>query len=168
MKDKKDRPVKAPEPRVQYAALPFRAEPHPEVLLVSSRETKRWVIPKGWPMKGRKPHAAAAQEALEEAGILGKIEKKPVGSYHYVKNLPNGAAILCRVDVFPMRVARQRKTWAEREQRITRWFPLEKAAEAVREPELADLIRGFDAVHREEESSSSRPGTGQARSAVPA
>jgi 8-oxo-dGTP pyrophosphatase MutT (NUDIX family) len=146
MKDKGVRPTKASEPRVQYAALPFRALPHPEVLLVSSRDTKRWIIPKGWPMKGRKPHAAAAQEALEEAGLLGKIEKEVLGSFHYVKNMPNGAAILCRVDVFPMRVDRQRKRWREREQRITRWFPVDKAAEAVREPELAEIIRAFDPV----------------------
>jgi 8-oxo-dGTP pyrophosphatase MutT (NUDIX family) len=143
MKTKSGKAPKPRDARVQYAALPFRSSPEPEVLLVSSRETKRWVIPKGWPMKGRKPHAAAAQEALEEAGLLGKIEKKPVGSYHYVKNMRNGAAILCRVDVFPLQVARQRKSWPERDQRVTRWFSLAQAAEAVREPELADIIREF-------------------------
>lgn len=144
MKSAKDKaPTRAQEPRVQYAALPFRAGPQPEIMLVSSRETKRWVLPKGWPMKGRKPHAAAAQEALEEAGLVGKIEKKSIGAYHYVKNLRNGAAILCRVEVFPMQVERQRKTWRERDQRITRWFPIERAAEAVREPELAGIIRAF-------------------------
>lgn len=146
MKAKRDKPVKAQEPRTQFAALPFRAGPEPEILLVSSRETKRWVIPKGWPMKGRKPHAAAAQEALEEAGLLGKIEKKALGSYHYVKNMRNGAAILCRVDVFPLQVDRQRKSWPERDQRMTRWFTREQAAEAVREPELADIIRAFTTV----------------------
>ncbi|MBX9739167.1 MAG: NUDIX hydrolase [Beijerinckiaceae bacterium] len=143
MKTKTGKP-KGHEARIQYAALPFRTAPEPEVLLVSSRETKRWVIPKGWPMKGRKPHAAAAQEALEEAGLLGKIEKKSVGSYHYVKNMRNGAAILCRVDVFPLMVARQRKSWPERDQRVTRWFPLAQAAAAVREPELAAIIRSFE------------------------
>lgn len=143
MKTKSGKAPKPRDARVQYAALPFRSSPEPEVLLVSSRETKRWVIPKGWPMKGRKPHAAAAQEALEEAGLLGKIEKKPVGSYHYVKNMRNGAAILCRVDVFPMQVERQRKSWPERDQRVTRWFSLAQAAEVVREPELADIIRDF-------------------------
>ncbi len=144
MKSSQDRPqTRAAEPRVQYAALPFRKGTQPEVMLVSSRETKRWVIPKGWPMKGRKPHAAAAQEALEEAGLVGKIEKQSLGSYHYIKNLRNGAAILCRVDVFPLQVTKQRKSWPEREQRVTRWFTLEQAAEAVREPELAGIIRAF-------------------------
>ena len=61
---------------MQYAALPFRLKPQREVMLVSSRETKRWVIPKGWPMKGRKPHAAAAQEALEEAGVSARSRKR--------------------------------------------------------------------------------------------
>jgi 8-oxo-dGTP pyrophosphatase MutT (NUDIX family) len=143
MKDKDKGPTRAAEPRKQYAALPFRLKPQREVMLVSSRETKRWVLPKGWPMKGRKPHAAAAQEALEEAGIVGKVEKKPLGSYQYIKKMRNGAGLLCQVDVYPLEVQRQRKNWREREERITRWFPIEQAAEAVREPELAKLIRGF-------------------------
>jgi 8-oxo-dGTP pyrophosphatase MutT (NUDIX family) len=143
MKDKEKAPHRAAEPRTQYAALPFRLTPQREVMLVSSRETKRWVIPKGWPMKGRKPHAAAAQEALEEAGVVGKIEKVSLGSYHYIKLMRNGAGILCRVDVFPLEVERQRKNWPEREERITRWFPIDEAADAVREPELAKLIRAF-------------------------
>ena len=64
-------------PRRQYAALPYRLENGLEVMLISSRETHRWILPKGWPMKGRKPHAAAAQEALEEAGVVGKVAKEP-------------------------------------------------------------------------------------------
>jgi 8-oxo-dGTP pyrophosphatase MutT (NUDIX family) len=143
MKDKEKAPTRSPEPRTQYAALPFRLKPQREVMLVSSRETKRWVIPKGWPMKGRKPYAAAAQEALEEAGVVGKVEKTPLGSYSYVKKMRNGAGILCHVDVYALQVQRQMKKWPEREERITRWFPIEQAAEAVREPELAKLIRGF-------------------------
>jgi 8-oxo-dGTP pyrophosphatase MutT (NUDIX family) len=137
-------PVQATEPRSQLAALPWRrGKKGVEILLVSSRETKRWVIPKGWPMKGKKPHAAAAQEAKEEAGLIGKIIKEPIGHYHYVKNLRNGAAMLCRVDVFPLMVKKQRKSWPERDQRIMRWFPLEEAAGLVREPELAALMRAF-------------------------
>ena len=137
-------PVQATEPRTQLAALPWRrGKAGLEILLVSSRETKRWVIPKGWPMKGRKPHAAAAQEAKEEAGLLGKIGKESVGHFHYVKNMRNGTAVLCRVDVYPLQVEKQRKSWPERDQRITRWFAQEEAAGHVREPELAALIRNF-------------------------
>ena len=157
MKDKDKAPTRAPEPRTQYAALPFRLKPQREVMLVSSRETKRWVIPKGWPMKGRKPYAAAAQEALEEAGLVGKVEKAPLGSYSYVKKMRNGAGILCRVDVYALQVQRQLKKWPEREERITRWFPIEQAAEAVREPELAKLILSFsDAPESEADSAEVR------------
>lgn len=138
------------EPRSQIAALPWRhGKKGLEILLISSRETKRWVIPKGWPMKGRKPHAAAAQEAKEEAGLLGKIVKEPIGHFHYVKNMSDGTAQLCRVDVFPLEVEKQRKSWPERDQRITRWFLLEEAAELVREPELIALIRAFTPPVRE-------------------
>ena len=138
------------EPRSQIAALPWRrGKKGLEILLISSRETKRWVIPKGWPMKGRKPHAAAAQEAKEEAGLLGKILKDPIGHFHYVKNMRDGAAQLCRVDVFPLQVEKQLKSWPEREQRVTHWFPLDEAAGLVREPELIALIRGFTPPIRE-------------------
>lgn len=135
------------EPRIQYAALPWRtAEPNElEILLVSSRDTRRWIIPKGWPMKGRRPHLAAAVEALEEAGLLGKIEKKTLGSYHYHKRLVNGAKLLCRVDVFAMKVLRQKKSWREKGQRVTQWVAPAKAAQLVKEPELARLITAFAA-----------------------
>ena len=134
------------KPRSQYAALPWRLGEGVEVLLLTSRGTRRWVIPKGWPMKGRKPHTTAAIEALQEAGLLGKIEKKKVGSYHYPKRLKNGAALLCRVDVFPLRVVRQRKSWPEKDQRVTKWYPVEKAAELVHEPELSELFKVFTAM----------------------
>ncbi len=131
--------------RRQYAALPYRIADEVEVLLISSRESGRWVLPKGWPMKGRKPHAAAAQEALEEAGVVGKISKDSVGFYHYVKRMKNGTQQTCHVTVFPMKVSRQRKTWPEMYQRTTHWFPLHEAAGLVGEPELQDVIRNFEA-----------------------
>ncbi len=132
------------EPRQQYAALPWRLVGEGvEILLASSRDTRRWVIPKGWPMKGRKPHAAAALEALQEAGLKGKIEKVKIGSFHYQKRLKNGAAILCRVDVFPMQVLSQAKHWPEQGQRVTQWFTYTDAAEEVLEGELKKLILAF-------------------------
>jgi 8-oxo-dGTP pyrophosphatase MutT (NUDIX family) len=130
-------------PGRQYAALPFRYTHSLEILLVSSRETHRWVIPKGWPMKGRKPYAAAAREALEEAGVIGRIAKRPIGAYQYVKRLKNGAPLLCTVDVFPMMVSSQRRHWREQDQRTVHWFPAEEAAMAVEEPDLQALIDGF-------------------------
>ncbi len=130
--------------RQQYAALPYRFHDGVEILLISSRETKRWVLPKGWPMKSRKPHAAAAREAMEEAGLVGKMDKQSVGSYHYHKRLKNGATVVCRVEVFPMQVAKERKSWPEKDQRTRRWFPLHEAADAVAEPELGDVIKTFE------------------------
>src|SRR5437868_11388014 len=101
----------------QVAALPFRHQDgRAEVLLVTSRETRRWVIPKGWPMKGRKPHASAAREALEEAGLIGKVGKTPIGTYRYDKRLKGGEATPCAVEVFPLEVKSQRKHWPEQKQ----------------------------------------------------
>jgi 8-oxo-dGTP pyrophosphatase MutT (NUDIX family) len=143
MKERKAIKMRDGDVRVQYGALPWRIGEGVEVLLTTSRETRRWVIPKGWPMKGKKPHDAGAQEALEEAGLTGKIAKTQLGSYHYLKRLKNGAALLCRVDVFPLRVARQRKNWREKSERVTQWFPYLAAAEHVAEPELKQLIKEF-------------------------
>lgn len=131
------------EPRMQYAALPWRLADGVEILLISSRETRRWVIPKGWPMKGRKPHATAAVEAMQEAGLLGKIEKTRIGEFHYQKRLKSGGELTCRVGVFPLRVLRQRKNWPEKSQRVTQWFPYATAAALVMERELRDLILLF-------------------------
>ncbi len=131
------------EPRQQYAALPWRVADQLEIMLLSSRETRRWVIPKGWPMAGRKPPVVAAVEAMEEAGLVGEIETEACGHFHYNKIMPNGAAILCRVEVFPLKVLRQRANWPEREFRTTQWFSAEDATHFVREPELQELIRNF-------------------------
>ena len=127
----------------QYAALPWRDQDGIEILLATSRETRRWVIPKGWPMKNRKPHAAAAREAMEEAGVSGRVMKRPIGSYSYVKRLKNGAPLQCVVDVFPLMVEQQRDRWREQAQRTVRWFPAEEAAIQVEEPELRALIIAF-------------------------
>lgn len=133
------------EPRQQFAALPWRnGEAGLEFMLLTSRDTRRWVIPKGWPMKGRKPHMTAALEALQEAGLLGRVEKKPIGCFLYRKRLKNGAVLLCKVDVFPMRVLRQRKNWPEKNQRLTRWTAQAEAADFVAEAELKEIILSFN------------------------
>jgi 8-oxo-dGTP pyrophosphatase MutT (NUDIX family) len=139
---------KPPQGReIQYAALPYRlrADGAVEILLVTSRETERWVIPKGWPMKGRQPHVSAAREALEEAGLVGRTDKEPIGSYRYNKRLKDGAEVPCTVEVFPMEVRLQKKKWPEKGQRTLRWFPPEEAAEAVDEAGLSQAIRNLRA-----------------------
>ncbi len=134
--------------RTQYAALPWRVGEAGgvEIMLATSRDTKRWVIPKGWPMKGRKPHIAAAIEAVQEAGLVGKIAKVKFGEYFYEKRIKGGAAFLCRVEVFSLRVERQRKNWPEKKERATLWFPYTLAAEQVDEPDLRELMLAFGAA----------------------
>lgn len=133
----------AQEPRLQYAALPWRKADTLEILLVSSRETKRWVIPKGWPIPGLAPHDAAAREAFEEAGIKGRTEPAALGHYHYLKRRKRGTGQLCRVEVFALEVESQAADWPERDERTRRWFSAAAAADAVEESELKALIRGF-------------------------
>jgi hypothetical protein len=112
---KRKKKANAKRPLIQYGALPYReGRSGLEVLLVTSRETRRWIIPKGWPQSGLPPHRAAANEAFEEAGVVGKIGKKTIGSYWYDKTLESGAAVRCKVRVFPLRVTRQLKKWPEK------------------------------------------------------
>lgn len=133
-------------PRTQYAALPYRTKPEPAIMLVSSRETQRWVVPKGWPIKDLKPHLAAAREALEEAGLVGIAAKTAIGTYQYGKRLSDGTVVPCEVQVFPFEVTKQKKKWPEKDERTTRWFTPDEAASAVDESDLADLIRSFGAT----------------------
>ena len=137
--------------RVQYAALPYRQRQDGEVQvrLITSRETRRWVIPKGWPMKGLAPHKAAAREAFEEAGLLGSTSRTAVGMYTYDKRLSPQRSVTCDVMVFPLRVKRYLKNWPERSQRIGFWFTIESAAAAVQEEELRELILAFGVLMAE-------------------
>jgi 8-oxo-dGTP pyrophosphatase MutT (NUDIX family) len=134
---------------LQFGALPWRIGERGtrEVMLLTSRETHRWVIPKGWPMQGRKPAEVASQEAYEEAGLIGHIvNKRPIGSFHYEKRLAY-RAILCEVRVFLLRVERQLDEWPERPERETRWFDADEAANLVEEGGLAEIIRRFAGSH---------------------
>ena len=125
----------------QIAALPVRKDKKGtlKVLLVTSRQTGRLVIPKGWPWPGIKDHKAAAEEAREEAGIVGKAHKEPLGSYDYDKRMPSGT-VPVRVKVFLLEVEEELDEWRESEERKRVWFTPTKAAAAVDEPELAELI----------------------------
>ena len=129
----------------QYAALPYRRSKKGavEIMLVTSRETRRWIIPKGWPIAGVAPHNLAALEAMEEAGLLGKVGEKPIGSYHYDKKRGDGSIVNCTVDTFALEVEQQMPAWPEQDERKTQWFPPEEAAELVQEPELRAIIKKF-------------------------
>lgn len=132
----------------QIAVLPYRfsgpAQDGPtEILLITSRETKRWVVPKGNPLNGMERHAAAAVEAEEEAGVIGAVCPTPIGSYEYRKRRPNGASIMYQVEVFPLAVTNELDDWKEMDERERKWFTFREAAEAVEEPDLQGLIRSF-------------------------
>lgn len=136
---------KAKASHVQCAALPYRrlANAAIEVMLITSRDTGRWVIPKGWQDDGLGPQDSAEREAREEGGLVGRMGDQPIGRYRYRKRLPDGSSVACLVDVFPLEVKRQLKSWPERKERETRWFMLRQAAAAVQERELAAMIRSL-------------------------
>lgn len=129
----------------QVAALPWRrtAEGGIEVLLITSRRSRRWIIPKGWPMAGRSPSQAAAREAFEEAGVAGRADSEPAGQYVYRKKLWKGARRPVRVTVYPLEVSSEISSWPERGQRVRRWMAPREAARTVDDPGLSRLIRGF-------------------------
>lgn len=130
---------------VQYGALPYAVDGDGKlfILLVTSRGTRRWIIPKGWPIKFRSPHKTAAQEAFEEAGVVGKSEKCPIGAYEYDKTTDDGLSIRCTVTVFPLEVVRLDKDWPEGLERERQWFTQKEAAQRVDEPELRAMLRSY-------------------------
>jgi 8-oxo-dGTP pyrophosphatase MutT (NUDIX family) len=134
---------KASARRLQYGALPYRMgnDRRTEFMLLTSRETRRWIIPKGWPKKGKSPHRSAAREAFEEAGVLGAVGRRPVGSFSYKKRLKNGGSVDCEVRVFPLEVRRQSKDWPEKQERRVKWLSASKAVEKVKDRALSKIIR---------------------------
>ncbi|HWA89536.1 MAG TPA: NUDIX hydrolase [Rhizomicrobium sp.] len=128
----------------QYAALPWRwAEDHLEILLITTLSTRRWVVPKGWPMDGCTPSECAAREALEEAGVVGSTAPHPVGSFSYLKRRKTGETISCSVAVFALEVERQRRSWPEKAARETCWCSVAEALARVSDPGLKRLIAKF-------------------------
>ena len=127
---------------VQYGVIAWRRGPEREreILLITSRDTRRWVVPRGNAIAGLRNHEAAAQEAFEEAGIRGAVDTEPVGTYRYDKRR-GGITVPAEVELFRMAVAEEAADWPEKHERERRWFPAEAAAAAVEEAELAALIR---------------------------
>jgi 8-oxo-dGTP pyrophosphatase MutT (NUDIX family) len=130
----------------QYAALPYRLTKVRgiEFLLVTSRETGRWIIPKGWPIGGLRPPKAAAREAYEEAGVRGIVTTRAIGEYSYTKKYRAlGQTLHCKVRVFALLVRSQRRIWPEAHQRRSRWVRPRKAARLITERGLRSLIASF-------------------------
>ncbi|MCE6952144.1 NUDIX hydrolase [Cereibacter sphaeroides] len=130
--------------RAQCGAVCWRAEGGKVlVLLITSRDTGRWVIPKGGRIEGLDDAESAAQEAWEEAGIRGEVDHRPLGRFSYRKLLKTSADVLCDVAVFPLRVSEMLDAFPERGQRKRKWFSPDKAARKVAEPELREILLHF-------------------------
>jgi 8-oxo-dGTP pyrophosphatase MutT (NUDIX family) len=135
-------PVGERDTGLQAAALCLRDGPDgAEVLLVTSLTRGRWVLPKGWPMKGRTLAGAALREAWEEAGVQGAVQEIPVGAYVYDKLRKSGLTVPCNVQVFRVAVQTLADDWPEAKKRRRAWYPLAEAAALVDEPGLAALLR---------------------------
>lgn len=135
--------------RPQLGAMCWRVKDGQlKVLLITSRETGRWVLPKGWPMPGRPDPEAALREAWEEAGVTGTVGEEPIGSYLYDKVLSRATqkelAVRCNVQIYPVAVSSLSKRYPERKQRRRKWFTPARAAELVAEPGLSKLLLRFD------------------------
>lgn len=141
-KKKAARKAKKGERIRQVAAIPFRlnARGDVEVMLVTSRTTRRFIVPKGWPMKGKSGRKAATIEAQEEAGVLGKTLKEPAGTYSYWKRLANR---FVRVDVivYLLRVTEELADWQEARRRQRAWLSPADAAMLIDEPDLSTLVK---------------------------
>ena len=145
MKKQKNQPrqIMPDGARLQAAALPFRRGKELEVLLVSSLDSGRWIVPKGWPMKGRTNFETAQREAYEEAGVKGDIASTPTGTFHYDKRRRNGSVWRCLVEVFPLEVKSQSRSWPEKSVRKTHWYAWSEAANLVDDAGLGEIIRDF-------------------------
>ena len=132
------------EVRTQFGALCYRIQNDKvQVLLVTSRGTGRWILPKGWPINGATPAEAALQEAWEEAGVEGKTQGNSLGIYSYYKQ-DDGSRLPCVVAVFAVKVRALKRKYPESDERKRKWFSCKKAAELLEEPELQQLVRNFD------------------------
>lgn len=130
----------------QVAALPWLVDDQGElrIVLVTSRERGRWILPKGWPIRGLEDADAAATEAMEEAGLLGRIGRRPIGRYVYDKRFP-GRIETVTVDVYPLRIERRLELWPEKGQREIGWFTPGEAAANAGDRSVADLVLRFAA-----------------------
>jgi len=130
--------------RTQFAALCFRVvKEKPEFLLITSRGSGRWIVPKGWPMDGLTPAASAAQEAWEEAGVTGKAYDRNLGLFSYSKSV-GGAGLPIVAMVYPVKVKSLAEKYPEQGQRVRKWFSQKKATGLVSQPELSRIIKDFD------------------------
>lgn len=134
--------------RSQFAGLCYRVvKNRVEILLITTRRSGRWIVPKGWPMDGMTPAESAAQEAWEEAGVRGHTHDQCLGLFSYNKVLEPKEVLPCVAMVYPIRVKSLENAYPEMNQRRRKWFSRKKAASLVMEPELGRILRDFDPKH---------------------
>jgi 8-oxo-dGTP pyrophosphatase MutT (NUDIX family) len=127
---------------VQVAALCYRETADGvRVLMVTSRGSGRWILPKGWPIRGKDGSQSAQQEAWEEAGVRqADLESEPLGRYVYTKRLDNGTTAQVETYVYRMEVEDLASDYPECDSRDRRWICPQEAANLVSEPELRELL----------------------------
>jgi 8-oxo-dGTP pyrophosphatase MutT (NUDIX family) len=140
-------------PVVQFGVLPWRRTPDGvQVLLVTTRNTRRWIVPKGWPETGRTPQECAAQEGYEEAGVKGAVTGESIGAFSHRKQLKSGQMVTCRIRVYSMEVSDVADDWPEKSARETKWCLVAEALTLVDDPGLRRLIAKFSrtaaAIHK--------------------
>ncbi|MEO9575472.1 NUDIX hydrolase [Tateyamaria sp.] len=128
--------------RLQMAALCHRGQgDDKEYLLVTSRDTGRWIIPKGWPVRGLKSNETALQEAWEEAGVKNSsASAQPIGRYNYQKHLGGGYAVPVETLVYSVAVNELSDDFPEAHERTRKWVSATLAAAMVQEPELKAIF----------------------------
>jgi len=128
----------------QSAVIPYRQRDGAlQVLMITSRKKRHWIVPKGIKEPELSPQASAAKEALEEAGIEGRVSERPIGSYRYRK-----WGGTCTVEVFTMAVDEVHPTWDE-SYRDREWVPLEAAVDRIENRDLKALLRALPAFLHE-------------------
>ncbi len=130
---------------VQYAALVYRMrDGKVQVLLVTSRKSQNWILPKGSPIANLKPHQTAAQEAWEEAGVKGRADKKCLGRFRFDRQGRGNRRQLCVGLVYPLQAKKLARNFPEAGQRQRKWLSPKKAARRIANPELSEIVRSFD------------------------
>ncbi len=143
----KDLHSKFDVPLLQVAAMCVRWKKNgkPRILMITSRETKRWIIPKGWPMTGKTHAAAATIEAWEEAGVIAKRNTPTphVGTFYYKKRTKKKRFKNTQTVVFLLETHKLAKRFPEKGQRKVRWVSQRKAEKYLSDEGLAKIIRGM-------------------------
>ena len=128
----------------QIGALCYRiTDKNVKILLITSRRSKRWIIPKGWKVDKMSNRKSVALEAWEEAGVQGRVSERAIGTFYYRKRTGKNDFLTCAVKVFGLEVKAKKKKFPEHGQRKLKWVDSEVAINLVTEPELKTVIKKF-------------------------